>query len=85
MLLNVNENKNGNKVCGIYCVAWNCSNRSSKGSGLKFHNFPMKDSELLKRWVNAIRREDFTPTVHSRICGDHFLPADYFYPSSKYL
>ena len=54
---------------GIYCVAWGCSNRSMKGSGLKFHRFPLKNMDLLKKWIVAMRREDFAPTSYSRICG----------------
>ena len=70
---------------GSFCVAWGCSNRFIKGSGLKFHTFPQKNDALLKQWVAAIRRENFTPTNHSRICGNHFLSTDYHYAGSKYL
>ena len=70
---------------GIYCVAWGCSNRSMKGSGLKFHRFPLKNMDLLKKWIVAMRREDFAPTSYSRICGEHFLPTDYYHSTSNFL
>lgn len=28
-------------------------------------------------WVNAIRRENWSPTKTSRICGEHFKKTDY--------
>ena len=31
-----------------------------------------------------MKREEFVPTKHSRICGDHFVTSDY-YPSSRML
>ena len=31
-----------------------------KESGLKFHMCPLKNANLLKRWIVAIRRDGFT-------------------------
>ena len=44
-----------------------------------------KDEDRLKKWLVSMRRIDFKPTTHSRICGDHFLPVDYYYPGSREL
>ena len=61
---------------GKCCVAYGCSNQFKKGSDIKFHYFP-KDSEQRKKWVNALRRENFTPSDNACICSVHFLPTDY--------
>ena len=39
--------------------------------------FPLKNEQLLKQWVVAIRRVGFHPTANSRICSDHFTTDDY--------
>lgn len=38
----------------------------------------------MKKWLVAMKREDFIPKKHSRICGRHFLPSAY-YPFSRML
>ena len=55
-----------------------------KGVQIAFHKFPLKNPELLKRWIHALKRSDFVPTKHSCICSEHFLPNDYnFCPPDK--
>ena len=44
-----------------------------------------KNMDLLKKWIVAMRREDFAPTSYSRICGEHFLPTDYYHSTSNFL
>ena len=61
------------------CSAIGCSNRHVKGGTKAFHKFPLKNKELCKRWVVALKRENFTPTSYSCICSDHFTPNDYNY------
>ena len=56
----------------------------TKEAGISFHTFPLKDKERLKNWLIAMRRDDFKPTMHSRICSKHFLTTDY-HPFSRYL
>ena len=51
---------------------------------IHFHSFPKKDVSLLKKWLVAMKRDGFTQTKHSRICGKHFLPSHY-YPFSRML
>ena len=29
------------------------------------------------KWVKAVKRKNWMPTVHSRICGDHFVSGMY--------
>ena len=33
------------------CVAFGCTNRMKKGSGISFHRFPHKNPDLLHKWV----------------------------------
>lgn len=61
----------------ISCAAFGCTNRYVKGGPKSFHYFPMKNEELLKKWIVAIKRENFNPTKYSCLCSDHFLPSDY--------
>ena len=44
---------------------------------MRFHSYPLKDTERLEKWLAAMRRENFIPTKFSRICGDNFLADDY--------
>ena len=67
------------------CTAYNCSQRYNKNNNIRFHSFPLKNKDLLKKWKIAMRREEsWKPTVYSRICGTHFLSSDY-YPGSREL
>lgn len=59
------------------CCAYNCTNRFKKKSGRVFHRFPFHNYELLTKWILAIRRTGFFPTVHTYICSDHFSPECY--------
>ena len=54
------------------CVAYKCTNRQNKFSGISFHSFPHNDKELLQKWVHNIRRKDWFPKRHSLICSEHF-------------
>lgn len=46
------------------------------------HRFPA-NSERRKKWLIAIRRENFTPTAESRVCKSHFVPEDYELPKDS--
>ena len=43
------------------------------------HKFP-KDKTVSKQWLAAIRRDNYTPSKHSRVCKKHFNPDDYALP-----
>ena len=62
---------------GLCCTAYGCSRRFRKEDNVWFHSYPLKDTERLKKWLAAMRRENFTPTKSSQICCDHFLASDY--------
>ena len=40
------------------------------------HAFP-KDPDMLRQWVLASHRKDFTPSKNARMCSLHFLPSDF--------
>ncbi|KAI4455481.1 thap domain-containing [Holotrichia oblita] len=61
----------------LNCVAFGCNNLHQTGKIIPFHTFPWKRPEILKLWVQAIRRENWYPSKTSRICGNHFLENDY--------
>lgn len=41
-----------------------------------FFSFP-KNKQLLKKWIAAVRRKDWNPTKHSRLCSFHFTADSY--------
>ena len=61
----------------VSCVAYGCTNRhKGAGSSLAFHKFP-QDIEKRRKWIHALRRDNFEPTSSSRLCSEHFQPSDY--------
>ncbi|QQP48693.1 THAP domaincontaining protein 5like, partial [Caligus rogercresseyi] len=44
---------------------------STKATKVSLHIFP-KDEELKKIWLRSIKRKDFCPSKHSRVCSRHF-------------
>lgn len=41
--------------------------------------FPVKNADLLKKWIAAIREDkDFQPSTANRICHLHFEISDFF-------
>lgn len=42
-----------------------------------FYRFPFKRDNILKKWVQAIRRENWVPSQASRLCSAHFKDSDY--------
>nr|ACO14780.1 THAP domain-containing protein 2 [Caligus clemensi] len=55
------------------CAAFGCKNQCSPKSDVSFHRFP-RDPELRQEWVRNLKKADFTPKEHSRICSEHFTP-----------
>ncbi|XP_033760359.1 THAP domain-containing protein 1-like [Pecten maximus] len=66
------------------CVVYGCTNRADNSAKRGFYGFPTvrlhedKWSEELSRerrtkWIAAIGRKGFTPSVHSKVCSDHFV------------
>ena len=64
-----------------YCCVPQCN-------GLGGFIFP-KDNELRKKWLIAIKREDYNkclwrPSEHSVVCHRHFKATDFVEPKVKY-
>ena len=55
----------------VRCASYNCT-----GVGKSLFRFPT-NAALLKRWLVNMKREDFRPTKHSRLCQDHFEPTSF--------
>ncbi|XP_054709271.1 uncharacterized protein LOC129218977 [Uloborus diversus] len=58
------------------CCAYGCTNSNvkevCKAKKISFHLFPHSDAELKKKWEVNIKRENFTPSLTTRICSEHF-------------
>ena len=45
-----------------------------------FRRFPLDNKDLLTKWLQAMRREKWSPTKYERICEKDFLAGDYHLP-----
>jgi len=43
------------------CCAYGCFNRSGQSKGLKFYSFPKRRAERRKRWIAAVKRDNWQP------------------------
>ncbi|XP_005097051.1 zinc finger protein 658B [Aplysia californica] len=69
------------------CAALWCTNRQTTTQSqvlsehrvrdLTFHRFPLENDGLLAKWVEAVRRDKFTPTSVHRLCSRHFRESDF--------
>ena len=55
----------------MYCAAFGCNNNSSKGARVSFFDFP-KDKSLRKQWILKVKRKNWRPSRHARLCSEHF-------------
>lgn len=55
---------------GRYKCAYNCE--SSSESDVKFFKFPLYNPRKLKKWLNNMKWEDWTPSRFSVLCINHF-------------
>nr|XP_026490702.1 THAP domain-containing protein 2-like [Vanessa tameamea] len=65
----------------ITCCVRGCRSENYPGSGISFHAFP-HNSHIRKQWIKAVKRENWKPSQHSRICSKHF-PQEYFIAGRK--
>ena len=56
---------------GYTCCVPGCYSNSKQEKHLSFYMIP-KDKILQTKWLNAIKRKDFTPGKHHRMCSLHF-------------
>ncbi len=57
---------------GYTCCVPGCYNNNKKDKEVSCHKFP-KDKLVREKWINAIKRNDFIPTNHHRVCSNHFM------------
>ena len=60
----------------VSCSVIDCTNRFQKGSGIMFYRIPEREPKRTL-WKNAIRRKNWEPSVHSRVCSRHFLSGEF--------
>lgn len=54
-----------------------CRNRGGTASRpdnkrISFYPFPLQDKPRLQKWVDNMRREEWTPSRHQYLCSEHF-------------
>ncbi|XP_057678369.1 SRSF protein kinase 1-like isoform X1 [Corythoichthys intestinalis] len=54
------------------CVAVGCTNREDGRRDLKFYRIP-RDPKRRAKWTAAIRRDNWAPKNHHRLCSSHFI------------
>nr|CAH7768113.1 unnamed protein product [Callosobruchus chinensis] len=59
------------------CCVPGCRGNYAKGERVHVFSFPT-DTELWKRWISAVHRENFLPTQNSRVCHLHFEKIIYY-------
>ncbi|XP_069565364.1 THAP domain-containing protein 5-like isoform X1 [Brachyistius frenatus] len=60
-----------------YCAVKVCRNRGGTASRqdnkrISFYPFPLQDKPRLQRWVDNMKREEWTPSRHQYLCSEHF-------------
>ena len=61
-----------------HCVVVGCTNYVGKKPGLRFYRFPAdREFERRRKWTAAVRRVNWSPGKHARICGEHFITGIY--------
>jgi len=65
------------------CCAYGCSNRSGQNKGLKVYSFPKRPAERIKRWIAAVKRDNWQPNEHSRVCSAHFVTGLFLLKQTK--
>ncbi|GBM86994.1 hypothetical protein AVEN_19892-1 [Araneus ventricosus] len=53
------------------CCVPGCRSNYKKNENVSVFSFP-RNENLKKSWITAIKRQDFIPTKHSRVCINHF-------------
>ena len=59
------------------CCTISCTNRYRNGGKIKFCGFPT-DAHRRNLSVRAMRRENWRPKEHSRLCSTHFILSNLF-------
>ena len=61
------------------CSAYGCRSGNDKNtnSSISFHKYPIKNKELLRKWLKNNPRKNFIPTRSSTLCSLHFTDWDF--------
>jgi len=43
-----------------------------KKKGIRLYRFPLANKARCSRWVAAVRKVDWKPSKHTKICNEHF-------------
>ncbi|KAG1681471.1 THAP domain-containing protein 1 [Nymphon striatum] len=63
----------GYKCCAFGCRSgYKTTTANTNQQKVSFHQFPLKNSDLLRIWVAKVNRKDYMPTTCSRLCSLHF-------------
>ncbi len=65
-----------------HCCVPLCQASSKYNGVLSFHTFP-SDAETRRKWLVAIRRDNFKVTPHTRVCSRHFKKEDVREPQTE--
>ncbi|KAK2883131.1 hypothetical protein Q8A73_022064 [Channa argus] len=60
-----------------YCAVKACRNRGGSASRqnnkrISFYPFPLHDKTRLQKWMDNMKREEWTPSRHQYLCSEHF-------------
>lgn len=60
-----------------YCAVKVCRNRGGSApkqdnKRISFYPFPLQDKSRLQKWVDNMKREEWTPSRHQYLCSEHF-------------
>ncbi|KAF7651221.1 hypothetical protein LDENG_00113970 [Lucifuga dentata] len=60
-----------------YCAVKVCRNRGGAASRqeskrISFYPFPLQDKSRLQKWMDNMKREEWTPSRHQYLCSEHF-------------
>ncbi|XP_012685686.2 THAP domain-containing protein 5 [Clupea harengus] len=59
-----------------YCAVKLCKNRggvlSKDNKRISFYPFPLRDQARLQKWVDNMKRQEWTPSRHQYLCSEHF-------------
>uniref|UniRef100_A0A1A8N0A3 THAP domain-containing protein 5 n=2 Tax=Nothobranchius pienaari TaxID=704102 RepID=A0A1A8N0A3_9TELE len=53
-------------------TAWKTISNMPENKRISFYPFPLQDKQRLQKWVDNMRREEWTPSRHQYLCNEHF-------------
>ena len=57
--------------------------RNGQKPGLGFFRFPLSPHSRRMKWIKSIKRKDWKPARHTRVCGDHLYQVRILYTRSR--